>query len=148
SFVERHAGPTIRAAIDGPRFLGPGLVPELAGMRNRVERPAQLPGADVIRADVAGRCGQPLADATADDDGVLVDDAGRRQADGLLAQVAAEIETKINAPFLAERLNRRACRGVQRIDVLISGGKHTAFGAVGPVHDASVWSAAFRVWIE
>ena len=54
--------------VYGPRVLRPGLVARLARMRNGVERPAQLAGADVVGADVARRRRQPFALAAADDE--------------------------------------------------------------------------------
>ena len=75
-FVEAHAGPVVGRADVLPGVLGPGVVAEFAGMRNGVERPADLAGADVVGADVAGRGGQRLADDAAHDQQVLVDDAG------------------------------------------------------------------------
>src|SRR5262249_2378302 len=64
--IDRDAGPRVRAAGDLPRVLRPGVVAELAGPWNRVERPADLSRVDVVRADVAGRGRQRLGDGAAD----------------------------------------------------------------------------------
>jgi hypothetical protein len=53
--VERHAGPTVRAADMFPSVRRPRFVAFLTGMRDRVKRPGNLPGADVIGADVPWR---------------------------------------------------------------------------------------------
>ena len=43
-FVDRDLRPDAGVAVDRPRFLFPRVVAELAGPRNRVERPQQLAG--------------------------------------------------------------------------------------------------------
>jgi len=55
--VQRHPAPAIGATDSFPRVGGPGLVPELARVRNGVENPATFPGARVKGADVARRSG-------------------------------------------------------------------------------------------
>ena len=54
--------------------------PGFAGMRNGVERPAQLAGPRVVGSDVAGRRGQAFRYASADDQQIAVDD--RRASSG------------------------------------------------------------------
>src|SRR5204863_2271881 len=43
-FVDGDLRPHAGIAVDGPRLVLPGVVAELAGTRNRVERPEQLAG--------------------------------------------------------------------------------------------------------
>ena len=64
---------------EAPRILLPGVVPDFARLRNRVERPHLLAGVRVERADVAGRIvavHEAIADAVAEDHEVLVDNGG------------------------------------------------------------------------
>ena len=96
--VERHPRPAVGAAAVLPGVLRPGVVAELAGMRDGVKRPAQGAGAHVVRADVAGRRRQSLADAAADDHQVLVDDTRARQPDALRLRIAAEMLAKSMRP--------------------------------------------------
>src|SRR5438876_12081962 len=53
-FVDREFAPDIRSADALPRILGPSVIPELAGARNGVESPHQLPGHDIESAYIAG----------------------------------------------------------------------------------------------
>ena len=66
-FVRRHRRPDGDVAGVGPRIVQPGLVPELPRRRHGVERPQQLPGADVEAADVGGRGLHPRARGLVDD---------------------------------------------------------------------------------
>ena len=52
-FVDADLRPDAGVAVDRPRVVLPGVVAELAGTRNRVERPEQLAGAHVERAHQA-----------------------------------------------------------------------------------------------
>src|SRR4029077_4947569 len=76
--VHGQAGPAVAAAGRLPGAGGPRLVAKLAGGRNRVKRPADGTGADVIRPQVAGRRPFLLADPHALDQDILVDSAGTR----------------------------------------------------------------------
>ncbi len=73
--VESHAGPVVGGAGSLPGIGRPGFVARFAGMGDGVEGPAQLAGADVEGADVAGGRGVGLGIAAAHDDQILVDDA-------------------------------------------------------------------------
>ena len=66
-FVRRHRRPDGDVAGVGPRIVQPGVVPELPRRRHGVERPQQLPGADVEAADVGGRRLHPRARGLVDD---------------------------------------------------------------------------------
>src|SRR5580698_10276196 len=87
--VERHPCPVVGCAGGLPCIFGPGFVAGLSRMRDGVEAPGQFAGAHVEGADVSRWRGMRLRIAAADDDEVLVDDAGRGQDDGLLFVVAA-----------------------------------------------------------
>src|SRR3954470_23067435 len=68
--VERHRRPHVDVSGERPRVVFPRVVAELAGLRNRVERPHGLAGPRVEAADVARRIvpiAQSVADAVADD---------------------------------------------------------------------------------
>src|SRR5262245_3420350 len=49
--VDRDLRPYAGIAVDGPRLVFPRVISELAGPRNRVERPQELPRARVERAN-------------------------------------------------------------------------------------------------
>src|ERR1019366_8265026 len=73
--VDRHAGPVVGGAGVGPGILGPGVVAVLAGMRNGVETPAQLAGANIEGANVASGGGERLGSAATDNQQILINDA-------------------------------------------------------------------------
>src|SRR5580765_2136156 len=89
--IERHAGPVVGGATGLPCISWPGVITEFARVRNRVKRPAQLAGANVVSADVSGRGGQGFGIPAADDDQVLVHNSGAAQRDGLESRLASEI---------------------------------------------------------
>ena len=100
-----------RAGVAGvlPGVVLPGLVAELAGLRDGLERPDALAGADVEAADVAGnvrlRRRRGAGDHRgADDDDVAHDDRRRARADlAGLHDVAVEAFGEIDDAVLAER---------------------------------------------
>src|SRR5215472_11189462 len=53
--IDRHARPVVSGAARFPGIFRPGVVTELARMRNGVERPAQLAAAHIVGADVTER---------------------------------------------------------------------------------------------
>ena len=69
--------PAICGASRAPGVFRPSVVAGFAGMRNRVERPAELARANVEGTDVAPRRRRHLDGPEADDDEIHVDDAGR-----------------------------------------------------------------------
>ena len=75
--VDGDLAPGVGAADVLPGVLRPGVVAELARMRNGVERPDQLAGEDVVRAEIAGRRSVAFAGRRAQDDQVLEDAPGR-----------------------------------------------------------------------
>ena len=146
----RHAGPVVGAAVVGPRVLRPGLVAELAGLRNGVEDPAQRPGADVVGADVSRRAGQAFVDASADDHQVAIDRSGRGQADRLRLRIPAEVLAEIDPSLGAERRDRRAGLGVEGIDVFVDRRENPrrVVGIARPVHQAAIRAAALQLRVE
>ena len=85
-----HAG----VAVLRPRLLLPGVVAEFTRLRDRVERPEQLAGADVPRAHqalgvVVRLHRQAFAERRADDDHVLGD--GRRRVEADLAGLQIDL---------------------------------------------------------
>src|SRR5271169_5057247 len=115
--IDRHAGPVVGGAGVGPRVLGPGIVAELTGARDGVELPTKLAGAGVVGANVAVRGGKGFALAPADDQQVLVDNAGAGEAHGLLFGVAIQVHVEVDAALVAEAGEKFAGFGVERIDV-------------------------------
>src|SRR5690348_9351893 len=65
--VESHSGPVVNGAGALPGILGPSLVAELARSRNRMKRPAQPTGTNLVGSDVAIGRGQGLGLAPAHD---------------------------------------------------------------------------------
>ena len=110
-------------------------------MRDGVERPSQRPGADVVGANVSGRCRQALGRAAADDVEGFVDDAGGRERDALLIRIAAEIGVEIDPSVVPEACDRPSGRGIERVDVAAEAGQDPAIGAVGPVGHAAAGPA-------
>ena len=76
-FVERKFAPDVGAADSLPGVLGPGVVAELARVRDGVKGPDDLAGAHVEGADVAGRRAVALVGGGAEDQQVFKDAAGR-----------------------------------------------------------------------
>ena len=129
-FVDGDLRPNARVAVDRPRFVFPRVVAELAGLRNRVERPQELAGLHVERAHeplrvvVRGdRCA--LAHRRADDHDVLHDGGRRVHADlagfqiDLLALAFDGAELQIEDAALAEGRHERAVFRAQ-LDELIA----------------------------
>ena len=83
-------------------------------------------GAHVVGANVPGRRRQALADAAADDQQILVDDAGRGQPNGLRLGGSAQIVAQVHAAVAAEARDRRARARVERVQVLILGRRRCA----------------------
>ena len=77
--VERHRRPGVGVAGEAPRISLPGVVAELARLRDGVKRPHLAAGARVERADIAGRIvAIDQAIAVAEDDEILVHHRRRR----------------------------------------------------------------------
>src|ERR1700722_6895088 len=78
-FIQRESGPVVgRAGIcSGTRRPRVGAI--LALVWDRMERPSQPPGANVVGADITGGSRLRLRGPKTDDDEVLVDDPGRRE---------------------------------------------------------------------
>ena len=131
--VERHAGPVVGGAGVFPGVGGPGVVAEFAGMRDGVEGPAQRAGADIEGADVAGRRGFGFRVATADDDEVLVDNAGSGESDGLLGVVAAQVLAQVDAALFAKTGDGFAGSWIERVEVVQHAREEAGTLAVGPV---------------
>ncbi len=137
-FVEAHAGPVIGAADVLPRVFGPGIVAELAGMRDGVKGPANFSGARVESTHVARGCGQSLADDTAHDDEVFIDDAGGGGGDGHFLGRAAQTLAQIHASVFTEGFDECAGAGIERIQPVAGRKKDALVAAAGPVGDAAI----------
>src|SRR3954453_8556618 len=70
--IESHACPVVGAPAGLPCSSGPAVIAVFAGMRNRVEAPAELACANLVSANVTRRSRQCLGFATADEKQVLV----------------------------------------------------------------------------
>ena len=155
--IDGDLGPDAGVAVDRPRVVLPGLVAELAGARNRVERPDQLAGAHVERARqpfgvVVRDDREAFLERRADEHHVVDDGRRRVQADfaGLeidrlpIAEDRAFLQ--VDDAVLAERRDRLAGLRIER-DHAVAGGDEdhsiVAF-AVGPVRDAAAGELARR----
>src|SRR6185295_4510679 len=145
--IERHRRPRVGMAVEAPRIVLPGVVAELAGLRNRVERPDLTAGVRVERADVAGRIvpiHEAIADAVAEDHEILVDPRRRRVRVVQLVDRPDEPCAQIDDPARAERLDRLAGRRVeadQAIAAVDEDAELVARGAIAPRRDAAVYEA-------
>ncbi len=100
SIVEAHRRPHVRVARELPRLRAPRLDARLALVGHGVEAPHLPPGLRVERAHVTRRIllvRQPVADAIAENDEVLVDDRRRR----------VRVALGIDRPAQALRRDRR-----------------------------------------
>ena len=135
--VGAHVRPDVGSPRPLPRFVSPGLVAEVAGLRNRVKDPLHLAGADVVAADVPRRrllAAPALRDRRADHDRVAGHERGR--ADRVLARVddASESPGQVHAPVPAELRIRLAGLRVDRHQPGPPAGvEQPGFLAVGPV---------------
>ena len=143
-FVDRKRAPVVGAADVLVRLLRPGVVAELAGQRNRVELPDLVPGDDVVGADVAGRRDERFAGRRSQDDEVLPDLSGAVGLDASRLLRSRETDAQIDRAVFAERQDRLAGRGVNRLQVAVDREQQPLVLAVGalPVVDAARDDAA------
>ena len=73
--VEREIAPRVRAARVPEGVLRPRFVSVFTGTRNRMERPHELSGEHVVRADISWRRAVALADVRSDDEEIFEDAA-------------------------------------------------------------------------
>src|SRR5262249_23533565 len=119
SIVESHAGPIVRGAAGFPCVGRPSLIAGLARMRNGVKSPAKFAGADLERANVAGRRGQSFRHSAPDDDQVFKNNAGAGEIDGIGGGgFPAEIFTQVDAAIFAKARNGLAGGGVERVQIV------------------------------
>ena len=130
--VGRHVGPHVGAAGVGPRVVSPGVVAELALLRNRMQRPQLLAGADVEAVDVATRpflVGRAVVNARADHHDVADDD--RRRADGKIRRAHRVRDAGVQVDFsaIAERRVERAGLRINGNQIRVVGAEQQALGA-------------------
>ena len=135
-------GPGVGVALHAPGFVLPGLGERLALLRDGVEAPLELAGADVVRPDVARRVfvlRDEVEDLRPHDDRVA--DHDRRRAVGDVVPVPvvdAEVAGEVDHAVVAEGRIRLAGGRVDGHELLAGGGDENALGlAVGPVLDAA-----------
>src|SRR5262249_39061351 len=103
---------------------------------------------DVVGADVSRRRRQRLSDPSADDEQVLVNDAGVGETHRLCLWVTVEITSEIDPTVVAEGWYRRARAGVKRIEILIDSSKDPLVVAARPIDDSAVRPAPLNMGIE
>src|SRR5579864_6130074 len=137
-FIHAHARPVVRRAAVFPGVLGPGFIPEFAGMRNGVKAPANFSGADVERADVAGRTREILAHEAADDEQVAIDDAWGCGRNRNLTRIAPKSLAEIDAAGIPETGDGCAGLGIERIQIMPRDEENALILTVFPVRNAAV----------
>ena len=142
--IDRQLAPRIRAPDVLPRIGRPGLVPELARVRNGVETPHLFPGNDVVGANVARRGEIGFAGRRAQDDEVLEDLARVRRLHA--PDFAGESLPEVQRAIGAERQDRLASLRVDRFEVVVALEQEAPVGAIRtlPVIDAA-WRDTLQV---
>ena len=135
--IDTHAAPAVGAPRRPPRTGRPSVVPEFPGVRDRVERPANRAGADVIGADVARRGPLLLTDTHALDQQVLVDGTGARRDEVGVADLARQSGGEIDRSGVAKGANRAAGSCVERIEAAACREQDPAVAALRPIHDTA-----------
>ncbi len=139
--VDRNLSPRVRAADVLVGVLRPGVVAELARMRDRSEPPDFLAGDDVVGAKVAGRRHVILAGGRTEDDQVLEDLARRARLHATDGRGIASRESfaQVDRAVLAEREDGLAGQRVERLELVIALIDEPAIRAIAalPVIDAS-----------
>ena len=85
---------------------------------------------------------------SADNQQVLVNDAGAGQDDGLLLGVAAQTFAEVDAAVAAEIGDWFAGAGVEGVDIALDGGEDTRRFAVGPVDHGAIRAVAGDAGVE
>src|ERR1051325_10835452 len=94
--VGEKISPVSCSARGAPGISRPGLRPELSGARDSVKGPANLPGADVVRANIAWCRALTFADTRALDEDVLINNAGARRQNVGIADVATKSVAEVD----------------------------------------------------
>ena len=89
-FIHTHPRPAVGGAAVFPGVLRPGLIARLARVRQGVKRPPNFAAAGVVSTDVTRRRWQVLAHKAAQNQQVLVNDAGARRRNGLEPRITAQ----------------------------------------------------------
>ena len=140
--IEREAAPRVGAADGFPRVGRPRLVTKFAGVRDGVENPAALPGADIERADVARRRGtRTFADDGPHDDQIAVDHARCRRADGEEKDVLVEAFAQVDEAAFSKARRRFSGRGIEAEEMARGGIEDAAGGPIGPIREAAIHAA-------
>src|SRR5262249_28741220 len=113
--IDRGEAPLTRAATIPPAFRTPGIAAGFAGLRNGVEAPQKLAGANVEATRIAaGTEAWTLLRARTDDQHVAIDDRRRghtvRRARKLVCDPGAKIERAVIAKCLRGRPGLRVQR--------------------------------------
>ena len=128
--IHGHLIPVVDAADGFPGVRRPGLVAGLAGMRDGVELPDQLAGADVVGVDVGG-VGIVVGAARGqrDDDQVL-EDAARVAGLQCAGSLAIQAGAQIGAAVVSKALDSLAGARVDGCEIACVDVQQTPVGAV------------------
>src|SRR5882757_7138978 len=89
-----------------------------------------------------------LRHAAAQDDQVLIDDAGRSECDRLLAVVTAEALSHVDAALLAKTLDGSAVARIECVEKVCDAGKEALLRTVCPPGEAANGLCAGHTGIE
>ena len=145
--VGAHQGPDVRVAADLPRTVLPGVAAGFALLRNRMERPELLAGADVESADVPRRClgrARPVRDRRADDRHVAAEGDRRTHAVDPPRHFPVQTEREVDAAAISERGDRFAAQRVHRAQEGVAARPHQPAAFAGQVRVVPVRGPAMR----
>src|SRR4029453_15749834 len=96
----------------------------------------------------AGRRARTLTRPATDDQQVLEDHTGGRQANRLPLRIATEIASKIDPALITERGDDSTGSCIEGIEELIDGDEHAGIVAVAPIGHAAIGTSALDTRVE
>ena len=124
-----------------PRFVLPGLAPELPLLGDGVEAPDERTGARVVGPDVARRdaaVDEAIADRAADDHQVLVHHRRRVELEVAALDRPDQVLAQVQHPVLAERRHHLAALGVDAEQAVAARQEDAQVVAIPPHRDAAM----------
>ena len=140
--VSAHHGPHIGVAAVAPRAVLPGVCTQLTALRNGMEYPALLPGADIESAHVPRGhlfVSRPIHNRGADDHDIADNHWSRDDAVVFFIDFAAQSFGQINRAAVSETRIRQTGLGIERPKARVVGGHENASStSVRPIRDTTV----------